>query len=289
MKHDSAGPLAAAAPGAAPLRAAVLRQCMAQALPGRRIRVDAAAQLPSTNAQLLAQARQAQPEEAVVLAADHQSAGRGRQGRAWHARPCSALLFSLAVPLQRLPSALPAVTLACGVAIADALRARGIAVQLKWPNDLLLGGRKLGGILCELATDAAGRATLIAGIGINAWLADDDRAAIGQPVAALADVACAADLAAGREPWIAALAAALLDAITAYAERGFAPWRGPFNALLHGRGQLADIIDSGRRVAGGRIVEVDAAGQLVLEADGDTLAISVGDLSLRVAPDGATQ
>lgn len=286
MKHDSAASLAAAAAGAAPLRAAVLRQCVAQALPGRRIRVDAAAQLPSTNAQLLAQARQAQPEEAALLAADHQSAGRGRQGRAWHARPCSALLFSLAVPLQRLPPALPAVTLACGVAIADALRARGIAVQLKWPNDLLLDGRKLGGILCELATDGAGRATMITGVGINAWLADGDRAAIGQPVAALID---AADLAAGREPWIAALAAALLDAITAYAERGFAPWRGPFNALLHGRGQLADIIDGGRRVAAGRIVEVDAAGQLVLEADGRTLAISVGDLSLRVAPDGATR
>lgn len=269
----------------APLRADLLRQCVAQALPDRRIRVDTAAQLPSTSAHLLAQARQIQPDEAVLLAADHQQAGRGRQGRTWHARPCSALLYSLSVPLHRLPPALPAVTLACGVAIAEALRARGIDVRLKWPNDLLLDGRKLGGILCELATDAAGRATLIAGVGINAWLADDERAAIGQPVAALADVA---DLSAGREPWIAALAAAMLDAIDTYAERGFAPWREPFNALLHGRGQLADIVEGGRRVTGGRIVEVDAAGRLVLEADGGTQAVSAGDLSLRVTSGGAT-
>lgn len=272
--------------GPAPLRAAVLRQCVQQAAPDRHIEVDAAARLASTNAQLLEQARHSQPESVRLLAADHQSAGRGRQGRAWHARPGSALLFSVAVPLARVPPELPAVTLACGVIIADALRARGVVVQLKWPNDLLLEGRKLGGILCELATDAAGRATLIAGVGINGWLAADDRAAIGQPAAALAD---AADLASGREPWIAALAVALLEAVTGYAARGFDPWRARFNALLHGRGQLADIVESGRSVATGRIVEVDAAGRLVLDASGSALAISVGDVSLRVAPGGATR
>ena len=268
---------------AVPLRLAVLQRCVDALQP---LRTEAVAALPSTNAELLARARQQSPRSAQLLAADHQSAGRGRHGRAWHARPCSALLFSLAVPLDRLPPALPAVTLACGVAVADALRARGVVVQLKWPNDLLLEGRKLGGILCELATDAAGRATLIAGAGINAWLTDDDRAAIGQPAAALAD---AVDLSSGREAWIAALAVAILNAVAAYAEHGFDPWRARFNALLHGRGQLADIVEGGHTVAGGRIVEVDAAGRLVLDAGSSTLAISVGDLSLRVTPDGATQ
>lgn len=268
----------------AALSAAVLSDCVAEALPQRRVHVAVEAQLPSTNAHLLAQARQRQPAQTVLLAADHQTAGRGRQGRRWHARTGDALLFSLAVPLAQLPPALPAVTLAGGVALARALHARGVVVTLKWPNDLLHGDRKLGGLLFEVATDAAGRATLVAGVGINVRLSHDDREAIGQPAAALADVA-GVDV--GREAWIAALTGALLDAITAYVERGFGPWREPYNALLAGAGEFAQIVDDGRVVAHGRIVEVDDRGRLVLQADDDRVAVSVGDVSLRVAARGA--
>ncbi len=185
------------------------------------------------------------------------------------------------MPLAHLPPALPAVTLAGGVALARTLHARGVGVQLKWPNDLLLDGRKLGGLLFELATDGAGRATLVAGVGINVCLSDEERAAIGQPAAALTDVVAVAD---GREAWMAALAAALLQAIDAYVEHGFTPWREPYDALLAARGQLADIIDGGRAVAHGAIVGVDDAGQLVLQAGaGRRVAVSVGDVSLRLA------
>lgn len=273
------------APGAAALSVDALAAAVAHALPDGRLRLMVEAQLPSTNAALLEQARQQQPDRAVLLAADHQTAGRGRQGRSWQARAGDALLFSLAVPLRQRPPALPAMTLACGVALARTLRARGLDVWLKWPNDLLLDGRKLGGMLCELATDSAGRATLVVGVGINVRLSDEDRAAIGQPAAALTDVT---GVDAGREAWIAMLAAALLDVIGAYAERGFEPWRDAYSALLAGRGAEADIVDAGHRVAQGRIVDVDVDGRLLLHTDAGMIAVSVGDVSLRVAARGAT-
>ncbi|HLQ62101.1 MAG TPA: biotin--[acetyl-CoA-carboxylase] ligase, partial [Candidatus Acidoferrales bacterium] len=88
-----------------------------------------------------------------VVVADHQTAGRGRADRVWETPPGTALLASFVVPPQ------PLLSLACGVAAAEACGAR---VRLKWPNDLLLGGRKVGGILVE-----AGPRKAVVGIGIN--------------------------------------------------------------------------------------------------------------------------
>ena len=165
------------------------------------------------------------PPQCSLLAADEQTAGRGRQRRPWIARPRTALLFSLAVPLPELLPTLPAIAPACGAALADHLIERGVEARLKWPNDLLLDGRKLGGILCELAVDADGQSTLVIGVGINVLLTADDRARIGQPAAALADVLPARMLAGEREAWIAALATTVLALVRRFAAEGFAPWR----------------------------------------------------------------
>lgn len=100
-----------------------------------------------------------------VVVADHQTAGRGRLGRRWEAPPGSALLASFVQPRRPLAS------LAAGVAAAHA---GGGEVRLKWPNDLLLGGRKLGGILIEAHGD-----TCVVGIGINLLWAPPGAAALG--------------------------------------------------------------------------------------------------------------
>ena len=99
--------------------------------------------------------------DGLVVAADHQTSGRARRGRRWQSRPGSALLVS--VVLRPVP---PLVTLAAGVAAAEACEAvAGAQVRLKWPNDLLTGDAKLGGILSELVGDAA-----VVGLGVNlAW------------------------------------------------------------------------------------------------------------------------
>jgi BirA family biotin operon repressor/biotin-[acetyl-CoA-carboxylase] ligase len=267
---------------APPLARSALEGWLADGAAASEVRADVVARTGSTNEDLLVQCRQRRPDTVLLLAADEQTAGRGRQRRRWLARPRSALLFSLAVPLESLPAALPAVTLACGVALADILLARGVDIRLKWPNDLMCHGRKLAGILCELAVDAEGQATLVVGVGINGWLTDEDRAEIAQPAAALADIVPARLLAGEREAWIAAIAAVLLQAVRRFAAEGFAPFRARFNELLHARGQIVDIVEDGRATLAGTLVEVDALGRLVLAAAGGMRSISVGDVSVRV-------
>ena len=126
-------------------------------------RVVAHAELDSTNAEALRLAAEGAPEGTVVVA-DTQTAGRGRLGRSWWSVPGTALLASWIVRPSLPPDRIPLLTLVTGVAAARALgAATGLEVGLKWPNDLLAGGRKLGGILAE----SDGRGALVVGLGVN--------------------------------------------------------------------------------------------------------------------------
>jgi BirA family biotin operon repressor/biotin-[acetyl-CoA-carboxylase] ligase len=266
---------------APPLATSALQRWLADAGMTAPTDVEVVGSTGSTNDDLLERARLRRPARPIVRAADEQTSGRGRHRRPWKARSRSALLFSVAVPLESLPAALPAVTLACGVALADRLIARGVPVTLKWPNDLLLEGRKLAGVLCELAVDGDGHATLVVGIGVNGWLTDADRTAIGGPAACLAEVVPSSLLALEREAWIAQLAHAILSSVIRYMEEGFVPVRQRYNELMDARGQSVDIVDEGRVLASGRAVEVDTIGRLMLATAGGLRGINVGDVSLR--------
>jgi BirA family biotin operon repressor/biotin-[acetyl-CoA-carboxylase] ligase len=125
------------------------------------------AQLDSSNeeAKRMVKAGEALPF-AVLCAA--QSAGRGRNGRPWESAPGHGLCVSVVVAASSLPEPITLAPLAIGCGLADALRDLGIAVQLKWPNDLRVGGAKIGGILCE-GVDAC----LIVGVGLNWWEAPE--------------------------------------------------------------------------------------------------------------------
>ncbi|HUF03983.1 MAG TPA: biotin--[acetyl-CoA-carboxylase] ligase [Aridibacter sp.] len=122
--------------------------------------------LPSTNTEALSQARKGAPEGLCVVA-DEQTEGRGRHGRKWVSTEGAGLYFS-AVLLPKLePKDLPLLTLASAVAVNDVLKELyEIACDIKWPNDLLVDGRKIAGILAETTETAVGTAVVI-GIGIN--------------------------------------------------------------------------------------------------------------------------
>jgi BirA family transcriptional regulator, biotin operon repressor / biotin---[acetyl-CoA-carboxylase] ligase len=124
------------------------------------------AECASTNDEAAAWARAGAPHGAIVIA-DSQTRGRGRLGRAWHSPPGAALYFSAilrpSLPLPRLPP----LTLAVGVALAEAVARFDVQARLKWPNDLLVGGKKLAGILAESATQGGRLEHVIVGIGVN--------------------------------------------------------------------------------------------------------------------------
>lgn len=242
--------------------------------------VEAVQETGSTNTDLLQRARQDQPRRPLLRATLQQTAGRGRHGRRWFSSTGSALLFSLAVPMAADGGRIAAATLACGVGAAEALRAAGAPVSIKWPNDLMVDGRKLGGLLCELALDPQGRRTLVVGVGINLHLDASTRDSIDQPATALDQTSMKV---APREAMIGSIACAVLDALRLYDEQGFVPLQPRFMALFAQRDALVDLIELGTRVAGGRALGVDGEGRLLLETAQGLRVCSSGELSLRAA------
>lgn len=164
---------------AAPIVPLEVVRIRAQLAPDVRARLrhgEVAWSLASTNSALLAPAAHAAPGELPVgqfdfLAAEYQSAGRGRNARQWFAPPGGALCLSLGWSFASLPKAASALSLAVGVCAMQALAEFApLAVRLKWPNDLVVDDRKLGGVLMELRAEGAGPAHVVIGIGINCTL-----------------------------------------------------------------------------------------------------------------------
>ena len=122
--------------------------------------------IDSTNSAAMALAREGAPEWTLV-AAGHQTAGRGRLGRGWTSVPGSALLFSFVLRPRIEPERAAILTLLAGVAMASACQDKGQPVLCKWPNDLLLGEKKIGGILAEASVAAARLDAVVIGVGVN--------------------------------------------------------------------------------------------------------------------------
>ncbi len=244
------------------------------------------ARTASTNADLVARARAQAPRRPIVLAADEQTAGRGRLGRTWQATPGGTLLLSVALPWSRAPAASTAVTLACGTAVAQCLEQDGIHVALKWPNDVLLDGRKLAGILTELTEDRCAGRTLVVGLGLNLFVDEVQRRSIGQPVAELAERLGRQSVIAERERWLARLALALLDAARRFETQGFAGSHAVFNRYCAYLGQTVTLHGAGQAEHRGTVQGVDEQGRLLLACEGRVLPMIGGELSLRaLVPD----
>src|SRR5262249_8250068 len=106
-----------------------------------------------------------------VFLAEYQTAGRGRRGRVWMAPPGGAICLSLSWTFREVPADLGALSLVIGVCSLRALGGLGVeSARLKWPNDLLVEDRKLGGILIELRAESAGPACVVIGVGLNVSL-----------------------------------------------------------------------------------------------------------------------
>lgn len=235
----------------------------------------------STNSVLLEQAARGAPGGAV-LAAEWQTGGRGRLGRAWHAGLGEALTFSLLWRFVRGAGALAGLSLATGVAVARALESLGASeLCLKWPNDVLWRGAKLGGILIELAGDALGPTAAVIGIGVNVRLSPATRAAIGQPAADL-EAACGGT-APDRNAVLAAVLGELADTMARFEHEGFGPLREAWERRHAYQDRAVALrLPDGARVEG-RARGVTENGALLLERAGAVHRFHSGEISLRPA------
>jgi BirA family biotin operon repressor/biotin-[acetyl-CoA-carboxylase] ligase len=236
----------------------------------------------STNAEAMRQV-EAGAGAGLVCSAEQQSAGRGRRGRAWVSPFARNIYLSVVWQYHQGAAALEGLSLAVGVAVARALAANALPpVQLKWPNDVVCGGAKLGGILLEMTGDAAGTCQVIAGVGLNVAMPGAAAVAIDQAWTDIATISGGAGP--GRNILLASLLNELLPLLAGFEQRGFGPWRDEWQALDAFAGAPV-VLHTGARDLAGIARGVDERGALQLETAGGTLqSIYGGEISLRPAP-----
>jgi len=292
-EDDTPGQIAPETPGRAAkadraaLDAAVLRRAVIR--PGGLWRgVEVLASTGSTNADLLARAVAGAPE-GVVLAAEEQTAGRGRLGRSWVSPPRAALTFSLLVrPDTVSPARRGWLPLLAGVSVASAVRVvASVDARLKWPNDVLVGPAKLGGILAEAIGDA-----IVVGIGLNVSTEPGELPPPGPapggalPATSLRVLAAAGQAAVGigdRER--------LLTEILAAFERRYQAWRqaagdpdrcglrAEYTRLCATIGRPVRVERPGGQLLSGLAVGVDPDGRLLVRvSSGAEVPVAAGDV-----------
>lgn len=218
-----------------------------------------------------------------ALLAEHQTAGRGRRGREWHSPFGANLYLSFAWTYPLWPPQLPALSLAVGVVCARALHAAGVdGVQLKWPNDLWVGDRKLGGILIEQRGESGDLCRVVVGVGLNVAMQRNQAGGIDQPWTTVDDMLTASERPpASRNQLAADLLNGLHECLSRYSVKGFEPYREEWCALDALRDRRVHV--PGHDALRGMGRGIDHQGAFLIETRDGLRAIFSGDVSLRPA------
>ena len=238
-------------------------------------RLDIVETTGSTNADLLARHAAGEDIDGAVLIAEHQSAGRGRNGRAWSTPPRSQIAMSVGIAARGVPSAawgwIPLMT---GVAVVDAVRATaGVDAKLKWPNDVLVGEGKLAGILAEVA---APDPVIVVGLGLNVTLTADEA-----PDPRATSLLMLGSTMLDRSALLGAVLAELSARIDRWRSAG-----GPDPLLVEDYRRLSSTLGTrvratlpGDRDIIGIATDLDDSGQLSIDTGAQTVAVSAGDIT----------
>ena len=239
-------------------------------------RLEKVGRVGSTSELALERAREGSPE-GLVIWAESQERGRGRLGRSWTSPPGCGLYFSVllrpAVPGEHLAS----ISLVAAVAMAEGLSGVcGLAVGLKWPNDLRIEGKKVGGILLDFEPKGGKRPAVVAGIGINL------RTPPGGFPEKFAERATSLEGAGCRFPEEGEMIGGLLERLEqwyrTFLDSGFDPVRERWEALSDGIGSRVSVSLAGDP-AEGKMAGIDAAGRLLLDTGGGKLlSVDAGEI-----------
>ncbi len=235
-------------------------------------------EIDSTNSHLMSRAPR-QDIDGVACLAERQTNGRGRRGRTWLTPAATGIALSMGRRVRLAIADVAPLSLVVGVAVARAMHRSGIAgVSLKWPNDVLLDGAKVGGVLIELASGGDPVVAVI-GVGINVGSGVEVSARLGTPVGDVLDR--------NRRVSRNTLAADIIDSIhvltTAFESTGFSRIRDEWERLHAYQGDRVRLTSAASTVEGiARGITVN--GELMLETESGVRHYSGGEVSLRVAP-----
>ncbi len=235
-------------------------------------------ELDSTNVRARQEAESGAPEGTLV-AADMQTAGRGRRGRAWNSPPGMNIYFTLILRPSYVPDKASMVTLVMALAVAEGIRGTcGVEAEIKWPNDIVVKGKKVCGILTEMDAGGGSIRYVIIGVGVNVGLQEFPPEI--ENTAASLEALC------GRKVSRAALVANILKSFEKYYESfrkaaSLAGIRERYNSLLVNRDREVRVLDPKgefRGVARG----INESGELLVEReDGSIAEVYAGEVSVR--------
>jgi BirA family biotin operon repressor/biotin-[acetyl-CoA-carboxylase] ligase len=255
---------------------------LAPHLTGTWRRIEWRAEVDSTQ-EVVRELARGGAEEGTVVIAEAQTAGRGRLGRTWHSPPGTNLYCSVLLRPAVAPATVPQLALVAGLAVAEAIETCGLRPALKWPNDVLLDGRKVVGILTEMEAELERVRVVIVGIGVNVNTAAD------QFPPYLRETATSLAIAAGRPIDRGRFTADLLAALEACYRRFLAGGFPPLRDAWERRSVL-----TGRRVAvrahdvevAGEVAGIDDDGALrLVDESGAVRRVVAGEVTLRETRD----
>lgn len=229
----------------------------------------------STNAVAMSRSRAGGGSYACL--AERQTAGRGRLGRPWVSPYAANIYLSLVREFAGGVAVTEGLSLAVGVAVCDAVRELGVdQAMLKWPNDLVSGEQKLGGILIELSGDLSGNCRAVIGVGINVRMSAETAGGIDQPWQDLRSLGMDAP----RNVVAAKVLSALLPAIRTFEDRGLEPFMDRWQRYDACRGRQVKLLGAGRDSTG-VVLGIDSNGGLLLETQDGIRTFKGGEISLR--------
>ena len=237
--------------------------------------------IDSTNAEVLRHLS-ASADAPLLVLSERQQNGRGRRGRAWVSPFAENLYYSLGLRLEGAAYPLDGLSLSVGLAVLRTLQELGCAdVGLKWPNDLLVSGRKIAGVLLELAGDPSGTCQVVIGVGINVNMLPGGSVAIDQPWTSLREqfgrLVDRTELALMLGRW-------LRHYLELHGREGFAALRPEWETGHLWQGKAVSLLAGSQRIDG-VVLGVDRAGALRLDVAGQERQFSGGELSLRLRDD----
>lgn len=233
----------------------------------------------STNTCCLRAVQQRDPLPLLVVA-EEQTHGRGRRGRSWQSAAFEDVCFSVVFRVETASRQLAGLSLVVGLAVRQALKTLGLPeAGLKWPNDVLVGERKLAGILLELSGDPSDVCHVVIGVGINvnataAKAVDQPWTSMRMELGRLVD----------RTEVLVAVVTSLHHYLMRHASVGFKGLRDEWEAAHLWQGRTCHLSAASQSVLG-RVKGVELDGALRLEVDGEDRLYSAGELSLRLADD----
>lgn len=230
----------------------------------------------STNTDLLNRAKKEILSAIVVRRAINQTNARGTRGRHWDGGD-HCLMFSVAVPIGRDLREISGVTLAIGTEVVESLRKQGVKAEVKWPNDILLNGKKLAGILVETTKSPDHRFVLVVGIGLNLKdsLRDD-----GYGRASLADALPLCDI---EKPdfWLKLLSSAVVFAINNVRSEGLKRTQALWDTIAAYKNQTVTVLEEGCEPYDALVLGIDETGHLLVRANQEIKVLQSGSISIR--------